>query len=158
MRTASSWETEVTAWLMLLRSSALAISRSLWQEAQTHIKHTREAAGLSDFCSSVWLIRYREELAEVELSEEEALGLLQKLGWEATQLSLESVHGGFSSVHGQELFQHARVAHQVLQLRLSSSQRNLERTRIFFLLNPSIHLFLNAFINHVNNWSIKMWF
>lgn len=36
MRIASSWETEVTAWLMTLRSPALAIRRSLWQEAQTN--------------------------------------------------------------------------------------------------------------------------
>lgn len=32
MRTVSSWETEVTAWLMTLRSPALAMRRSLWQE------------------------------------------------------------------------------------------------------------------------------
>lgn len=45
MRAASSWETEVAAWLMTRRSFALAISRSLWKR-DTHsmiILDTQEA-------------------------------------------------------------------------------------------------------------------
>lgn len=138
MRTASSWETEVTAWLMTLRSPAFAIRRSLWQEAQTKRFTVGSLYGSSDIratmCHSTpeencnwihWIIAvfpvdsYGEELGEVELSEEKALSLLQNVSWQVTQLSLKIIHGGFF-FHRQILSQHARITHQVLQLQLSS--------------------------------------
>lgn len=46
---------------------------------------------------------YREELAKVQLSEEEALGLLQDVSWQVTELSLQIIHSCFSSIHHQKL-------------------------------------------------------
>lgn len=56
IRAASSWETEVAAWLMTLRSFALAISRSLWK-CDTHlliILNTQEAVYHGNGEESEW--------------------------------------------------------------------------------------------------------
>ena len=59
---------------------------------------------------------YREDLGEVELGEEEALGLPQGVGLEATQRSLQVSHGGgVHPAHTQVTAQQAGVAHQAAQ-------------------------------------------
>ena len=56
---------------------------------------------------------YREDLGEVELGEEEALGLHQGVGLEAAQRPLQVGHGaGVPPAHTQVAPQQAGVAHQ----------------------------------------------
>lgn len=57
---------------------------------------------------------YREELGKVKLGEEKVFSLLQNVCRQVTQLSLEIIHGGFSTIHRQKLFQHTCITHQVL--------------------------------------------
>lgn len=140
-RAAISRETEDAAWLMTLRSFALAISRSLWKR-DTHLliilntHDTQEALYHGNREEgemwSHWKSRgnipaaYREEFAKVKLGQKKAFSLLQSVSWLATQLSLELIKAS-SLVHSQKVSQHACITHQILNLQLGSGEGNLER-------------------------------
>lgn len=153
IRSASSWETEVAAWLMTLRSSALAISRSLWKHTFTdnteHARSSLSGQREREWTWSHWKSTgsYRKEFGQVKLGQKKAFSLLQNVSWLATQLSLELIDS-YSLAHCQKLSQHACITHQIFKLQLSSSEDNLERHNAKQLLLLSWRY--NNIINAVN--------